>query len=82
MRAWSAGLMPGPVSRTATVNVPSAADALIGDLAGVGELDRIADQVEQHLRDTTLVAVSGGRCGGISVSNARRLLGCQRLDAR
>src|SRR5262249_47193186 len=29
IRAWSAGLMPGPESRTATVNEPSAADALM-----------------------------------------------------
>ena len=32
---------------------------LDGDLAHVRELDRVADQVQQDLRDATLVAVSG-----------------------
>ena len=50
--------MPGPVSRTATVNDRSSAEALIVDFARVGELDGIADQVQQDLRDAPLVAAS------------------------
>ena len=62
--------MPGPVSRTETVNDPLAADALIADLARIGELDGIADEVEQHLRQPALVAAAGGRSGATSTLNA------------
>ena len=46
---WSSG-MPGPVSVTETAKwVPRArGDA---DFAGVGELNGVANEVEQHLRE-------------------------------
>ena len=50
------GAMPGPVSTTATSKRPSAAPARDRDLALVGELDGVADQVEQHLGQPPLVA--------------------------
>ena len=61
--AWSPPAMPGPVSATATTNAPSAAATLDGDLAGLGELDRVADQVEQHLGDPPLVALAARQLG-------------------
>ena len=70
--AWSASLMPGPESQTATVNDPFVTEALIGDLSRVGEFDGVADEVEQDLSNATLVTVSGGQMRGTSALNARR----------
>src|SRR5581483_11074141 len=55
---WSAAEMPGPVSCTATVTVPSAVEALIA------KLDRIADEIEQHLRQPSLIAARLRQLGG------------------
>ena len=59
--------MPGPVSRTEIVIGAVRGRRLDRDLARVGELDRVADQVEQHLGEPALVAA--GRPAG---SAARR----------
>ena len=48
--------MPGPVSVTLTAKWPFTAVARDAHLAGVGELDGVADQVEQHLGEALLVA--------------------------
>ena len=42
--------MPGPVSRTASLKEPFGGRRLDRDLALVGELDGVADEIEQHLR--------------------------------
>ena len=50
--------MPGPVSWTATLNEPSAAVGLDHHFASIGELDRIADEIEQNLRQAALVTAA------------------------
>ena len=50
--------IPGPVSRTATWNDPLAEEPLIDNLSNIGELDRIAHEIEQHLRKPAFIAVS------------------------
>ena len=64
MRFWSSGAMPGPVSRTAISKKPSAAPARDLDRALVGELDGVADEVEQHLRQPPLVAAADRQPSG------------------
>jgi hypothetical protein len=48
IRSHSSGI-PGPVSLTLRVNRPLAAPGCDAYLPGVGELDGVADEVEQHL---------------------------------
>ena len=55
---WSASEIPGPVSDTDTTKAPSDARASIEILAGVGELDRVAGEVQQHLGEPALVAAA------------------------
>ena len=81
--AWSASEMPGPVSRTATVNAPLAADALDRDLARVGELDRVADEVEQDLGEAALVAARhAAGSAAIPTFNARFFCAASGSTAR
>ena len=56
---WSASAMPGPVSRTATLNVAVAGVTPDRRPRPVGELDGVADEVEQHLGEPPLVAAAG-----------------------
>ena len=59
IRSWSSGAMPMPVSateKTMTVAVGRRA-ALDPDLAALGELERVGDEVAQDLRDLALVGV-------------------------
>ena len=59
-RAWSSGAMPGPVSTHRQLEAASPAwAARISTAALVGELDGIADQVEQHLRQPPRIAGAG-----------------------
>ena len=59
---WSSGAMPMPVSATENATAsrlrPGRADP---DLARLGELERVRDEVAQDLRDLALVGDSGGR---------------------
>ena len=48
--------MPIPVSLTVTATSPSIRSALNPDLALLGELDRVAGQIEQDLAEPHLVA--------------------------
>ena len=59
IRAWSSAAMPGPVSRTVSTKWPFSAAGADRDLALIGELDRVADEVEQHLRSAARVAGAG-----------------------
>ena len=59
-RSCWAGSIPGPVSATETTKVAAPDRGAEADLAGVGELDRVADEVEQHLAEAPLVAPAGG----------------------
>ena len=68
--AWSAAEMPGPVSRTDSSNEPLLGAGLDHHLAGVRELDGVADEVEQDLRQPALVPTAGGRSGCTSALNA------------
>ena len=52
------------------------------DLAGVGELDGVAHQIQQHLRDPPLVAAADRQIGRKIERELEMLLGRQRLDAR
>ena len=54
--------------------------ALIADLALVGELDGVADEVEQHLREAALVAMADGQIWGHVDRQGELLSGCERLD--
>ena len=74
--------MPGPVSRTATVKDPSAVVAFDRNLALVGELDGIADEVEQHLGKAALVAMADGQIWGYVHRQGELLSGRERLDGR
>ena len=78
--AWSAVLIPGPESQTATVNEPLVADALTATSPVVRELDRVADQVQQDLRDATLVAASRRQMRGYVGLEREVLSGRQRLE--
>ena len=74
--------MPGPVSRTATVKDPSDYGRLDRDLALVGELDGVADEVEQHLHEAALVAMAYWQIWGSRPSSGRasfRLRATRRL---
>ena len=53
---------------------------LDGHFAGVGELDGVADQVEQHLGELALVAVAGRQVGRHVGLELEVLLRRQRLD--
>ena len=58
----------------------SSAAALIGDFASIGELDGIADEIEQHLGEPAIVA-AGGRQTRRHFDLERELLAArQRLD--
>ena len=72
--------MPGPVSRTDTLNDPLLGAGLDHHLAGIGELDRIADQIEQHLRQAALVAAAARQVRRHLGLECELLVGRQRLD--
>ena len=80
--AWSASAIPGPVSATATTNASSARVACDRHLAGLGELDGVADEVEQHLGEAPLVAPAERQVGRDLDAQREPLLGRQRLDGR
>ena len=67
------------MSRTDRLNEPFAADADATSPC-VGELDGIADQVEQHLRDAALVAVAVRQVRRHLDLEGELLLGRQRFD--
>jgi hypothetical protein len=52
--------MPGPVLVTQTAKWPLRAPAAIAHFADVGELDAVANQVEQHLREALFIAEANG----------------------
>ena len=56
--------MPGPVSRTDTKNAPIVRFGLDRDFAGIGELDGVADEVNQNLRQAPAVAAAGWQLRG------------------
>ena len=56
---WSAGAMPMPVSTTLTTSSPPRRDGAAGDRAGVGELHRVGDQVDDDLDQA--IAIAGDR---------------------
>ena len=56
---WSAGAMPMPVSMTLTTIVAAAPRGAAGHRAGVGELDRVRDQVDDDLDQA--IAIAGDR---------------------
>ena len=62
--------------------MPSAAEALIDDRAPVRELDGIADKVEQHLREATLIAAANGQIRGDFNIERQILFGRERLRPR
>ena len=75
----SSGGMPGPVSLTATAKAAVRDAGHDAHLARVGELDGVADEVEQHLRQALLVAEAMRQALG-DVRLERELLGLgQRL---
>src|SRR5215204_2381808 len=57
MCARSSGAMPRPVSAIVTESAPSSARAQSVTIPPSGELDRVAEQVREHLRDTVRVGV-------------------------
>ena len=54
--------MPGPVSDTATVKAVRGRRPHL-HLADLGELDGVAEQVQEHLRQAPLVAFAGWKIG-------------------
>ncbi len=72
--------MPGPVSRTRH-DEPVAFELRLNlDLAGVGELDRVADQVHEHLHDPALVADRLRQAGGRLRVELETLLAREALE--
>ena len=63
-----------------SVNEPLAADALIVTSPVIGELDRVADEIEQHLGEAALVAVRRRQVGRHLDLERELLLGGERLD--
>ncbi len=61
--SWSSGAMPGPVSRTVSTKLPVLGRGADRDLAGIGEFDRVADEVQQDLRQAARVAMPGRQPG-------------------
>ena len=53
---------------------------LNGDFAGIGELDRVADEIDQHLRQATAVAAAWGQLRSDLDFEAELLIGRQRLQ--
>ena len=53
-----------------------------GDFPGLGEFDRISDQVQQHLRDPPLVAFASGQIVCNGSSERQVLFRDQRLGSR
>ena len=72
--------MPGPVSRTDTLNEPLLAAGLDDHFARIGELDGVADQIEQHLRQAAFVAAAAGQVGRHIGLECELLVERQRLD--
>ena len=68
------------MSRTASVKEPLAAEARIATSPVIGELDRIADQIEQNLRDAAFVAVRPRQVRRQLGLKREVLSGGQRLD--
>ena len=58
MRSLVVGRDPGPGVRDRDLEGTVGGSHVHRDLAGLGELDRVADQVEQHLRDPPVVALA------------------------
>ena len=80
--AWSASEIPGPVSATETTKLPSETVTCHPDLAGLGELEGVADEVQEHLGDPPLVAPAGRQVGRHGHAQRELLLGGERLHAR
>src|SRR6516225_2739518 len=53
---------------------------LDGDLAGIGELDRVANEIDQDLRQATAIAVARRQFGGQLELERKLFVGCQRLE--
>ena len=62
------------------MNEPLAAEALIDYLPAIGELDRVADEIEQNLREPALVAASLRQLRRDIDLERELLLARQRLD--
>ncbi len=74
--------MPGPVSDTETTNASVRGFRFDPHLAGLGELDRIAHQVQEYLGDSALVATPGGQVGRDLEIQGEVLLRGQRFRRR
>ena len=72
--------MPGPLSRTATRNEPFDKRGLDRHLSLVGEFDRVADEIEQHLGEPAFVAMPGRQTGRYPGRQCEILLRRQRFD--
>src|SRR5262249_12140059 len=53
---------------------------LDGDFARIGELDRVADQIDQHLRQAPAVTVARWQVGSKLELERKLLVRCQRLQ--
>ena len=58
----------------------AAGTGLDDHLAGIGEVDGIADQIEQHLRQAALIATARRQVGLNLGLEGGLLVGSQRLD--
>ena len=68
--------------RTETHEVAVRHGYLHPDLAGLGELDGVADEVQEHLGDPPRVAPAGRQVGRHGHAQRELLLGGERLHAR
>ena len=68
------------MSRTDTWNAPLFASAFDGDLARIGELDGVADQIDQDLRQAAAVAMAGWQLGGDVDLERQLLIGSQGFE--
>ena len=68
------------MSRTDTLNAPLFDPAVDDDFTTVSELDRVADEVDQHLCQPPPVAVAGWQFGLYLDLERKVLVGGQRLD--
>ena len=69
MRSCSSAGMPTPVSRTSMTPPFAAAGADVDAAARGRELDRVGDQVVEHLREAIAVAVQGGHRSVCAISS-------------
>src|SRR5215471_11913669 len=69
--------MPGPVD--GYIEGAIVGFGLDGDFAGIGELNRVADEIDQHLRQAASVAAARGQMGSYLHFEPELLVGSQRL---